>query len=112
LQLSVMRVVGEASSLVHTQGQSGAVPGPATNFLGGAWLETDKYLFFGPLTEDDRFEILQPGWKLAHVMHAAGLFSSVGEARRNGWDRPIDAGFSSFVVGKRRRTVAILNVVD
>jgi hypothetical protein len=61
---------------------------------------------------EDRFVEIQPGWRLSHIMHTAGLFNSVGDAKRNGWDRPIPAGFSMFTVGKRRRQVAILNVVD
>jgi hypothetical protein len=80
-------------------------------FLGGDWRESDKETFFGPLTADDVFEEIGPAWKLAHVMFAAGLFQSVGEARRNGWDRPIPAGFAEFKVGKHRKSVAILNVV-
>lgn len=42
---------------------------------------------------------------MAHAMHAAGLFESIGEARRNGWNKPIAAGL--YAVGKPRRRVVI-----
>lgn len=37
---------------------------------------------------------------LAHVMAKAGIFPSVSQARKNGWDRPIEIG--SWFVGKRK----------
>lgn len=43
---------------------------------------------------------------MAHVMHRAGLFASVGEARRNGWSKPITAG--DYVVGRKRWKVRVL----
>ena len=58
---------------------------------------------------DDENIILGENWILAHVMHAAGLFPSVSEARRNGWDKPIPPGFSEFTVGKKKKKVWILN---
>lgn len=52
---------------------------------------------------------IQPGDLLAHLLARAGLFPSVGEARRNGWARPIPPGFSQHRVG-RRGVVTILNL--
>ena len=46
---------------------------------------------------------------MAHIMHVAGIFPSVGQARKNGWDKPISPGFSEFTVGKRKLGVFILN---
>lgn len=31
-------------------------------------------------------------WTMAHVMKALGAFKSVGDAKRNGWDKPIEEG--------------------
>ena len=53
--------------------------------------------------------VLEDHWILAHVMHVAGLFPSVSEARRNGWDKPIPPGFSEFTIGKLKKKVWILN---
>jgi len=58
---------------------------------------------------DDENIILGENWILAHVMHAAGLFPSVSEARRNGWDKPIPPGLSDFTVGRGKKKVWILN---
>lgn len=42
---------------------------------------------------------------MAHAMAKAGLFPSVSQARKNGWDKPIQTG--SWVVGKRKKKVVI-----
>jgi hypothetical protein len=39
------------------------------------------------------------GRTMAHVMAATGFFASVGDARRNGWNKPVEAGL--FRVGQR-----------
>ena len=59
---------------------------------------------------DDENVLLEDGWMMAHVMHRAGIFPSVGQARKNGWDKPIPEGMSHFVVGKRKLNVWILNL--
>ena len=53
--------------------------------------------------------MIKDHWIMAHVMHVAGLFPSVGIARKNGWNKPIPTGFSEFTVGKNRKKVWILN---
>ena len=47
-------------------------------------------------------------------MHVAGIFSSISEARKNGWNKPIPNGFSEFTVGKTKKKIWILNktVID
>ena len=47
---------------------------------------------------------------MAHIMAWVGQFKSVGEARKNGYDQPIPLGFSLLTVGKRKLSVAIVNV--
>jgi hypothetical protein len=49
---------------------------------------------------------------MAHLMHKAGAFTSVGNARRNGWNDPMPPGFSHYVVGKRKISIAVLNLFD
>ena len=55
--------------------------------------------------------MIEDDWLLAHVMHRAGIFPSVGIARKNGWNRPIPDGFSDFTVGKNKKKVWILNEI-
>lgn len=45
---------------------------------------------------------------LAHIMASAGVFPSVGQARKNGWGKPIPDGFSQYVVGKRKILITIV----
>lgn len=40
---------------------------------------------------------------LAHIFHEAGCFASVGEAKRNGWNRPPTPG--EYRVGRKRFVV-------
>lgn len=40
---------------------------------------------------------------MAHLMVAARAFSSVTQAKKNGWDKPIPAGWSEAKVGKHTR---------
>lgn len=42
---------------------------------------------------------------MAHVMKEAGLFPSIGQARKNGWDKPITTG--EWTVGKNKIKVVI-----
>ena len=39
---------------------------------------------------------------LAHAVVAIGMFTSVTQARKNGWDKPMEAGKFTF---KKRRVV-------
>ena len=52
---------------------------------------------------------IEDNWIMAHVMHVAGIFPSVGIARKNGWNHPIPDGFSEFTVGKAKKKIWILN---
>lgn len=76
--------------------------------------EKDKNLFLGPIDEDQstvEFEI-NDKLRIAHFMAKAGIFPSVGQARKNGWDKPIPPGFSHFVVGKMKSKITILNIQE
>lgn len=45
-----------------------------------------------PLVDSDK--------TMAHLLARLGKFASVGEAKRNGWDKPIPQGWSEFTIGK------------
>ena len=72
---------------------------------------SDKDIELFGFTEAENCLHIEDNWLLAHVMHVAGLFPSVGIARKNGWNRPIPRGFSEFTVGKNRKKVWILNEI-
>jgi hypothetical protein len=44
------------------------------------------------ITSDDR--------SMAHLLARIGKFPSVGDAKRNGWDKPIPSGWHHIVIGK------------
>jgi len=48
---------------------------------------------------------------MAHLMARAGIFKSVGEARRNGWDKPIPPGYTDMFVTKKKIRLTIVNKV-
>ena len=58
---------------------------------------------------DDENIMIEDHWIMAHIMHKAGIFPSVGIARKNGWNKPIPEGFSEFTIGKAKKKVWILN---
>ena len=60
---------------------------------------------------DDENIMIEDHWIMAHVMHMAGVFPSVGIARKQGWNKPIPDGFSEFTVGKMKKKVWILNEI-
>lgn len=45
---------------------------------------------------------------MAHLMVDLGIFKSVGEAKRNGWDKPLELGLHDLGPKKKRVTVEII----
>ena len=67
------------------------------NFVKEGTSEKDLDLFLGPLeNEDIRFFIPNEKLFLAHFMSEAGVFPSVSQARKNGWDKLIPTGFNNL----------------
>ena len=79
------------------------------NFVSKNITTNDFELFFG---DDEIATTIQNHWIMAHVMAEAGIFSSVGQARKNGWNKPIPDGFSEHIIGKKKTQVTILNKKD
>lgn len=79
------------------------------NVLIGNWEESDKDLFFGPLTAADQF-VEREDSSVAKLLLDLGLFSSVGQAKKAGWNIPIPDGFSDWAIGKKRTRVTILKI--
>lgn len=68
----------------------------------------DRETFFGPLEEIDEFVVVDDSWSMAHIMQKAGIFDSVTQARKNGWNKRIPVGFTEVVAGKLKIEIAIL----
>lgn len=56
---------------------------------------------------------IQHHWTMAHIAVEMGLFPSVGQARKNGWDNPIPHGLTSmYRLGKMKKSLHIHNPSD
>lgn len=71
-------------------------------------LPGDLELFFGPQSEQEVLHdvvIMVPsGTSWAHVLAGIGCFPSISQARKNGWNKQIEEGFTpTFKVGKASR---------
>jgi len=67
-------------------------------FIGKKCDETDKTTLFDE--NDTLMPILDSETSMAHLLARIGKFSSVKDAKRNGWDRPIPSGWAEFKIGK------------
>ena len=74
--------------------------------------DRDLEALLGPFEPGEREAVkrFDDGAIMAHLVHAAGFFSSVTQARKNGHDNPIPLGFSDHTVGKLRTRLWIVNV--
>lgn len=59
------------------------------NSIGMSWSESNTF-------------VIESHWNMAHIAHKMGIFPSVSQAKKNGWDIPIEEGFSEFSWGKKR----------
>jgi hypothetical protein len=79
-------------------------------FISEEVTDFDKELFFGPLDGSEKFVIIGPNWNLANILKSAGSFTSLNQAKKNGWNRPIAKGWTDIVIGKLKREISILNM--
>jgi len=84
------------------------------NFITPNVSDKDIELFFTPEDEEE-FIIIESHWTMAHVMFHSEVFTSVSNARKNGWNKPIPAGFTNMTdIGKRnskskKKDITLLN---
>jgi hypothetical protein len=70
---------------------------------------------FGPYTNDpsvndnDVICVFGDTDIMAHIMWRSGIFKSIGEARKNGWNKPIPPGFTDLTVTKHKVRICIMN---
>jgi hypothetical protein len=72
----------------------------------------DRDELLGPLDPtdpNDEVHEFDDSWCWAHVMAKIGVFKSVSEARKNGWNRPFKQGFQQETVTKNKILVTVLN---
>lgn len=76
--------------------------------------DSDKELFFGPLTGNEEFIVMEDNWTMAHILVQVGLFSSLSQARKQKEDVPIPSGFTDLQrgKGKNKKFITILNTIE
>jgi hypothetical protein len=68
-------------------------------------------LFFGPIESgnpNDQIDFFDDNDTMAHIVHRIGMFKSVNDARRNGWDKPVPRGYSEHKFKKRGLRMFVL----
>lgn len=75
-------------------------------FLEG-WWDLDENGNMAALPQKFKISDFPENAQMAHVIAAAGLFPSVSQARKNGWDKPLVAG--EFVVTKKKIRIIVLD---
>lgn len=85
------------------------LPMPGLNLVHTDVSLVDLNLFLGPIHPDEEFVRFGDNWTMAHVAVHVGLFQSLTQARKNGFNKPIPDGFSQHVLGKKKTQVTILN---
>lgn len=71
----------------------------------GWWdVDEDGNMLAPPIVVDSTE--LPEGALMAHVMAAAGIFPSISQARKNGWDKPLTKGL--FTVTKKRIRIEVI----
>lgn len=81
------------------------------NILIGKTIESDKELFFGPLSEEDEFLSFEDQ-NFGNLLAQLGLFPSAGQAKKNGWNKDIPEGFTDLEVGKLKTRIVILKITE
>ncbi len=82
------------------------------HFISNDVTKNDKDLFFGPINDNDVFVKIESHWVMAHLLHHIGLFKSISQARKNGWNHEIPKGFNFWTVGRKakKQTFFVLNI--
>lgn len=78
------------------------------NVLVGSLPESDRDLFFGPLDGSETWIELDSDARWPDIMSAAGIFPSKSQARKNGWDKEVEPGFTHIKVGKLKHCITVL----
>ena len=80
------------------------------NILIGNPDERNVEVCFGPLLPDDDFIQMDAETRWPQLLKAIGAFRSTSQARKNGWNKDIEEGWSQVRVG--RKTICVLKVTE
>lgn len=76
------------------------------NFIGKSALPLQNFLIslFGPVNDDEKFIIFDDERvkTLGPLLVEAGLFPSLNQVKKNGWDKSLNEGFTGIKFGKNK----------
>jgi len=90
----------EFLAMIKQRNREGVIEG----FLNGWWDLDDDGNMAAPAKKFKISDFSEHAL-MAHVMAEAGIFASVGQAKKNGWNKPIEAGL--FIVTKKKIRIKI-----
>lgn len=73
----------------------------------GNELNTDKDILF----PGEEVWFMSKETTFADILAKGGVFKSKGDARNNGWNKPIPPGFSEYRIGSLKHWVCIFNPI-
>jgi len=78
------------------------------NVIVGDVSDEDIESIFGPLTGNEVFVKCDIKSQWGHLLKALSIFKSVSLARKNGWNKDIEPGFSEAVFKKQCKALFVL----
>ncbi|KKK84067.1 hypothetical protein LCGC14_2787090 [marine sediment metagenome] len=80
------------------------------NVIIGGVSRRDIKSVFGPLTGKEEIVRINIDAQWGHLLKELGIFPSISQARKNGWDKPIELGFSEVMFKKKRKVIFVLKL--
>lgn len=77
------------------------------NVIIGSASRRDIKEMFGPLTGQEEFIRIDTNAQWGHLLKELSVFPSISQARKNGWDKDIECGFSEAMFRKKRKIVFV-----
>ena len=107
---AVIKAAKETGAIVTAEDHQkhGGLGGAVAELLAQTFPTPQEFVAVNDFSVVEEILSIEENWTMAHIMFAAGVFSSVGDARRNNWNKPIPLGFSDFKgLGKNKIRVTI-----
>ena len=67
-------------------------------------------ILFGPWSNGDSLIKLSNNVRWPELLKSIGIFSSTSQARKNGWNKDIQTGWTNITIGKLRNRICIIKI--
>ena len=82
----------------------------SANVIIGSPIADNVESLFGPMEDGEVIVWAPADCRWPQLLKLLGVFPSAGQARKNGWDKDIEEGWSEALFKKQRKAVFILKV--